>query len=146
MSTNSKENSKVSSLVERYLYDVLLNDLPLWNGDMLCWVLPAAQPCEGATPAQRKRASKRHLHGLPAWHLPPLPRLSFETLDSLENTQWESELKGAEPHRTGCVSPTCIICHDYDGTQSPTAHYGLALWANSSVENFQTKKKSLEWN
>lgn len=83
-------------LFQRYLYDVLLDDLPLWNRDELRGVL-AAEPWEGAAPGERERAPKRRLHGLPARNLPPLPRLPFQTLDSLQETKhWRFEVKGSK--------------------------------------------------
>lgn len=104
-------------LLEWYLYDVLLDDLPLWNGDVLWGALLAAQPCEGAAPGQRERAAESQLHGLPTRHLPPLPRLPLQTLDSLQKTQQGgSEVKGAEPERTGgLLLSTCTITHRHKG-------------------------------
>lgn len=102
----SKTENKMSSwaqagLGKRYLYDVLLDDVPLGEGGVLGRAPCAAQPCEGAAPGQREGAAERHLHGLPTRNLPPLPRLSLQTLDALqENSQWGSEESRAEPKRT----------------------------------------------
>lgn len=86
------------ALVKWNLYDVLLDDLPLRDGDVVRRALLAAQPCEGAAPGQGERATERHLHGFPTWHLPPFPRLSLQTLDPLRKIeQWGSEVKGVEP-------------------------------------------------
>lgn len=97
-----------AALLEWYLYDVLLDDLPLWDDDVLWRALLTAQPCEGAAPGQGERAAERHLHGLPTRHLPPLPRLSLQTLDSLEKTQqWGSEVNGSEPKKQKGLD----VCH-----------------------------------
>lgn len=77
---------------QRYLYDVLLDDLPLWDADMVRRVLPAAQLAKRAAPGQREGASERRLHGLPARHLPPFPRLALQALDSLQRTEQNSEV------------------------------------------------------
>lgn len=105
-----------AGLVQWYLYDVLLDDLPLWDGDVLWGTPTAAQPCKGTAPGQRKRAAERHLHGLPARHLPPFPCLPLQTLDSLKKTQqWGSEVRAPEPKRMGCLAfSTCTINHRYD--------------------------------
>ncbi len=135
-----------SALVERYLYDVLLDDLPLRDGEVLWRALLAAQPREGAAPGQRERAAKRHLHGLPTRHLPPLPRLSLQTLDSLKRTQqWGPEVNGAEPKRTARLSfSTCTINHNYDTklrTKTTTTYYDLA---RRPVSQTQIRLKSLQ--
>lgn len=69
------------------LYDILLNDVPLWDGDVVVGGPPAAQPGEGTAPGQGESTPERRLHGLPARHLPPLPRLPLQTLDALETTE-----------------------------------------------------------
>lgn len=74
-------------LVEWYLNDILLNNLPLRNGDEVLRALLAAQPREGVTPGKGERATERHLHGFPTRHLPPFSRISFNTLDPLRKTE-----------------------------------------------------------
>lgn len=99
-----KKKSSWSELVQRDLYDVLLDDFPLRDSDVLCGALLAAQPWKGAAPGQRERAAERRLHGLPTWHLPPPPRLPLQTLNSLQKTQqWGSEVKGAEQKQKKAV-------------------------------------------
>lgn len=100
-----------AALVEWYLNDVLLNDLPLWNDDMLWGALPAAQPCKRATPGRRERAAERHLHPFPAGHLTPLPRLSLQTLDSLEKDTTRLWCEMSRDKKDSCVAAACIINH-----------------------------------
>lgn len=73
-------------LVEWDLYDVLLDDLSLWDGDVLLRAFFTAQSSERTAPGQRQRSAKRRLHGLPTRDIAPFPRLSFQTLDALQTT------------------------------------------------------------
>ena len=76
-----------AELVKWYLYDILLNDLPLWDSNVVCRVLFAAHARERAAPGQREGASKCHLHSLPTRQLHPLSCLSLQALDTLNRTQ-----------------------------------------------------------
>lgn len=125
-----------AALFEWYLYDVLLNDLPLWKGDVL-WGAPlAAQPRKWTAPGKRERAPERHLHGLPTRHLPPPPRLPLQTLDSLQKTQqWESEVKGVEWKRTGRLSFSTCTTVTQSWRLKLEQHYDFTLWARFSDRN-----------
>lgn len=99
MASRSTELS--AELGERDLDDVLLDDVPLRDGDVLLGAAaPAAQPAEGAAPGQREGASERRLHRLPTRHLGPLPRLALQTLDALQQEEEEETERSCERLRT----------------------------------------------
>ena len=94
-------------LVQWNLYDVLLNDLPLWDllQDLQGPPL-TAQAAERAAPGQGEGPAARCLHGLPTRDLIPLPGLSLQTFDSLEKRE-QAVREGAEEAHEGSVSSAC---------------------------------------
>ncbi|PWA22521.1 hypothetical protein CCH79_00018182, partial [Gambusia affinis] len=82
----SPQEAEKKDKCEWYLYDVLLNDVPLRDGDVVHRPVLTAEACEGAEPGRGGPAPERRPHGLPAGHFAPPPRLPLQTLDSLRTT------------------------------------------------------------
>lgn len=89
---------KQATLLKRNLNNVLLDDLSQRDSHLLHGGPSAGHTCEGTAPGEGEGTPKRHVHGLPAGHLPPLAGLPLQTLDSLEMTQqpWFLVKRGAK--------------------------------------------------